>query len=89
MVIRHLPSSEHIFTQFYAVGTSIAAIIVLLVCTGSERVSTKDAFTLYENNTGWADGELFLLARFLYLTMKRWLGIPLSLYVYNVDANRV
>jgi len=45
------------------VGTSIAAIIVLLVCSGSGRVSAKDAFTLYENNTGWADdGWAFLLA---------------------------
>jgi hypothetical protein len=89
MVILHPPSSVHNFAQFHAVGTSIAAIIVLLVCSGSGRVSAKDAFTLYENNTGWADGEPFLLARLLYLTMRRWLGIPLSLYVYHVDANGV
>ena len=38
-----------------AVGTSIAAIIALLVCAGGNKVSTKDAFTLFENNTGWAN----------------------------------
>ncbi|KAI0068603.1 amino acid transporter [Artomyces pyxidatus] len=51
---------------FYAVinvGTSVAAIIVLLVCSGDKKVSTKDAFTLFENNTGWANnGWAFLLA---------------------------
>lgn len=45
------------------VGTTIAAIIVLYVCSGSQRVSAKDAFTLFENNTGWADDSwAFLLA---------------------------
>jgi len=45
------------------VGTSIAAIIVLFVCSRSKRASAKDAFTLYENNTGWADnGWAFLLS---------------------------
>jgi amino acid permease (GABA permease) len=47
------------------IGTTIAAIILLLV--GSkhrgERVSTDVAFTLLENNTGWAnDGWAFLLS---------------------------
>jgi hypothetical protein len=53
--------TKHPFTQFHTVGTSIAAIIVLIVCAGPNRVSGKDAFTLYENNTGWANGELFLI----------------------------
>ncbi|THH18199.1 hypothetical protein EW146_g2734 [Bondarzewia mesenterica] len=47
------------------VGTTIAAIICLLVGSGDKgiRVSTKDAFTLFENNTGWANnGWAFLLA---------------------------
>jgi len=45
------------------VGTTIAAIIALLVCSGDNKVSTKDAFTLFENNTGWTDsGWAFLLA---------------------------
>ena len=47
-------------TQFRTVGTTIAAIIVLVVCVGPDRASGKDAFTLYENNTGWDNGELFL-----------------------------
>jgi len=35
----------------------------LLVCSGDHKVSTKDAFTLFENNTGWANnGWAFLLA---------------------------
>ena len=38
-----------------AVGTSVAAIVALLVAAGGNKVSTKDAFTLFENNTGWAN----------------------------------
>ena len=37
------------------VGTTIAAIIALLVVSGDKKVSTKDAFTLFENNTGWSN----------------------------------
>ncbi|KZT30060.1 amino acid transporter [Neolentinus lepideus HHB14362 ss-1] len=47
------------------VGTTIAAITALLVCSGNKgtRVSTKDAFTMFENNTGWANsGWAFMLA---------------------------
>jgi len=45
------------------VGTTIAAIISLLVVSGNNRVSTTDAFTLFENNTGWSNsGWAFLLA---------------------------
>jgi len=47
------------------IGTTIAAIILLFVCSENrgQRVSTNDAFTLYENNTGWANnGWAFLLA---------------------------
>jgi len=45
------------------VGTTIAAVISLLVCAGENKVSTKDAFTLFENNSGWKnDGWAFLLA---------------------------
>ncbi|EIM85682.1 amino acid transporter [Stereum hirsutum FP-91666 SS1] len=46
-----------------AVGTSVAAIIALLVGAGDNKVSTEDAFTMFENNTGWANnGWAFLLA---------------------------
>ncbi|TDL19592.1 amino acid transporter [Rickenella mellea] len=55
----------NLFYVLVNVGTTIAAIIALLVCSGNkgERVSTKDAFTLFENNTGWDNGGwAFLLA---------------------------
>lgn len=37
----------------------MAAIISLLVVSGDNKVSTKDAFTMFENNTGWANSEYF------------------------------
>lgn len=37
-------------------GTTVAAIVALLVCSGDNRVSTKDAFTMFENNSGWTNG---------------------------------
>jgi len=41
----------------------VAAIVALLVCSGDSKVSTKDAFTLFENNTDWANSAwAFLLA---------------------------
>ncbi|KAF8159275.1 amino acid transporter [Crassisporium funariophilum] len=46
------------------VGTTIAAIVSLLVLSGPDnRASTSDAFTLFENNSGWANnGWAFMLA---------------------------
>lgn len=38
------------------VGTTIAAAVCLLVLSGNNRVSGRDAFTLLENNTGWSNG---------------------------------
>lgn len=38
------------------VGATIAAIAALLVASRSNGVSTADAFTLLENNTGWKNG---------------------------------
>ncbi|KAK7696095.1 hypothetical protein QCA50_000738 [Cerrena zonata] len=55
----------NIFYVVVNVGTTVAAIIALIVCSGNNgtRVSTKDAFTLFENNSGWSDnGWAFLLA---------------------------
>ncbi|KAH9919732.1 amino acid permease-domain-containing protein [Fomitopsis serialis] len=53
----------NLFYVIVNVGTSVAAIIALLVCSGDNKVSTKDAFTMYENNTGWSNsGWAFLLA---------------------------
>ena len=33
------------------VGTTVAAIVALLVASGDNKVSTRDAFTLFENNS--------------------------------------
>ncbi|TFY66632.1 hypothetical protein EVG20_g4457 [Dentipellis fragilis] len=53
----------NLFYVVINIGTTIAAIVGLLVGSGSDKVSTKDAFTLFENNTGWANnGWAFLLA---------------------------
>ncbi|GBE80190.1 Uncharacterized amino-acid permease [Sparassis crispa] len=53
----------NLFYVVINVGTTIAAIIALLVCAGDNKVSTADAFTLFENNTGWTNnGWAFLLA---------------------------
>ncbi|KAI0705723.1 amino acid transporter [Cerioporus squamosus] len=44
-------------------GTLIALSVALLVCSGEQRVSPKTAFTMFENNTGWANsGWAFLLS---------------------------
>ncbi|EKM56083.1 uncharacterized protein PHACADRAFT_257146 [Phanerochaete carnosa HHB-10118-sp] len=53
----------NIFYVIITVGTSIATIISLLVVSGDQRVSTKTAFTDFENNTGWSNnGWAFLMA---------------------------
>ncbi|KAJ7153070.1 amino acid/polyamine transporter I [Mycena crocata] len=45
------------------VGTTVAAIISLLVASGDNKVSAKDAFTSFENNSGWKnDGWAFMLS---------------------------
>ncbi|KAF4610823.1 hypothetical protein D9613_007275 [Agrocybe pediades] len=44
-------------------GTCIAAIVSLLVLSDGNRASTSDAFTLFENNSGWHNnGWTFMLA---------------------------
>ncbi|KAF9075393.1 amino acid transporter [Rhodocollybia butyracea] len=52
----------NLFYVIINVGTTVAAIIALLVVSDN-KVSTKDAFTLFENNTGWSNnGWAFILA---------------------------
>ncbi|KIM39625.1 hypothetical protein M413DRAFT_415651 [Hebeloma cylindrosporum] len=47
----------------FSLGTTIAAIISLLVLSDGKRASTSDAFTLFENNSGWNNnGWAFMLA---------------------------
>ncbi|KAI0629994.1 amino acid transporter [Trametes polyzona] len=53
----------NLFYGFLMVGATVAAIIALLVCSGDRKVSTRTAFTSFENNTGWRNvGWAFLLA---------------------------
>ncbi|KAG2039575.1 amino acid/polyamine transporter I [Suillus americanus] len=57
--------SQHWFglTAYYAVSTSIGAIVSLLACAGNQRVSSMDAWTKFENNTGWSSNVwAFILA---------------------------
>ncbi|KAH9922958.1 amino acid transporter [Fomitopsis serialis] len=52
-----------LFGAIVTFGATVAAIILLPVCAGESRVSTKVAFTSYENFTGWSNsGWAFLLA---------------------------
>lgn len=46
-------------------GTTIAAIIALLVVSGDKKASTADAFTLFENNSGWKNGQFLGLLTFI------------------------
>ncbi|KAJ8581997.1 amino acid transporter [Rhizopogon salebrosus TDB-379] len=44
-------------------ATTIGAIVSLLACAGDQRVSSKDAWTKFENNTGWSNNVwAFILA---------------------------
>lgn len=76
--------------SFHAVGTTIAAIIALLVVSGDNKVSTKVAFTLYENNSGWSNS--VLISHSIcnsHMIQLRWLGFPFCLYGTNVDPHWV
>ncbi|KAG7091468.1 hypothetical protein E1B28_010498 [Marasmius oreades] len=45
------------------VGTTVAAIIALLVLSGNKKVSTREAFLGYQNSSGWMNnGWAFLLS---------------------------
>ncbi|KAJ7065321.1 amino acid transporter [Mycena amicta] len=53
----------NLFYVLVNVSTTIAAIIALLVASAGKKVSPTDAFTLFENSSGWAsDGWAFMLA---------------------------
>jgi amino acid permease (GABA permease) len=52
-----------IVTMLLILTTSIGAIVSLLACAGDQRVSSKDAWTKFENNTGWSNNVwAFILA---------------------------
>ena len=73
------------------VATSVAAIIALLVGAGSAKVSTQDAFTLFENNTGWTNSTYagFVESVLSLIDTPRWLGLSSSIYSADVDSHRV
>ncbi|KAH9932720.1 amino acid transporter [Epithele typhae] len=53
----------NLFYGILTAGATVAAVISLLVASGDGKVSTKTAFTLFENNTGWSnDGWAFILS---------------------------
>ncbi|KAL0572643.1 hypothetical protein V5O48_009317 [Marasmius crinis-equi] len=53
----------NLFYTVINVGATVAAIIALLVVSGDNKVSTRDAFLKYENNSGWQNsGWAFLLS---------------------------
>ncbi|KAG0704285.1 amino acid transporter [Suillus ampliporus] len=52
-----------IVTLVLILTTTIGAIVSLLVCAGDQRASSKDAWTKFENNTGWSNNVwAFILA---------------------------
>jgi hypothetical protein len=51
-------------------------------------VSTKDAFTLLENNSGWTNSEIIVpLHPSRSLTSLRWMGIFVGIYGADVDPH--
>ncbi|KAK7031469.1 amino acid/polyamine transporter I [Favolaschia claudopus] len=76
----------NIFYVIVNVGTSLAAIISLLVVSGGNKVSTKVAFTLFENNTGWSNnGWAFILS----MTSAMWTltGYDSAAHISEETAN--
>ena len=55
-------------------GTTVTAIVALLVCSGDNKVSTKDAFTLFENNTGWVNGMSSVCERWMVTHLDQMAG---------------
>lgn len=52
-----------IVTLVLILTTTIGAIVSLLVCAGDQRASSADAWTKFENNTGWSNNVwAFILA---------------------------
>jgi hypothetical protein len=75
--------------MYYAVTTSIGAIVSLLVCAGDQRASSADAWTKFENNTGWSNSRWVNFNAFWCLTMFRCLGFYSRLYITNVVIDRL
>ncbi|KAJ8453966.1 hypothetical protein ONZ45_g19493 [Pleurotus djamor] len=79
--------------SYYAimyVGATIAAIIALLVASGDKKASTADAFTLFENNTGWQSGSKIGSHKInIDRRRNRWLGVLAVLHSTNVVPHRM
>lgn len=73
------------------VGTTVGAIIALLVCSGGNKVPTRDAFTMFENNTGWSNSTHTNISNACepnpLIAIQRWLGFPLGIHCTHVDAH--
>nr|GAT56559.1 predicted protein [Mycena chlorophos] len=54
----------NLFYVVVNVGTTVAAIVALLVASGDNKVSTREAFTSFENNSGWANNGWALMLAF-------------------------
>ncbi|TFK85166.1 amino acid transporter [Polyporus arcularius HHB13444] len=53
----------NVYYAIFNIGSTVAVLVALLVCSGENRVSTTTAFTKFENHTGWANnGFAFLLS---------------------------
>ncbi|RPD67504.1 amino acid transporter [Lentinus tigrinus ALCF2SS1-7] len=80
----------NVYYAILNIGSSIAVIVALLVCSGENRVSTKTAFTKFENNTGWANnGFAFLLS--FYAPMWTFTGYDCAAHLSEetTGASRV
>jgi hypothetical protein len=63
----------------YQVATTIGAIVSLLACAGDQRVSSKDAWTKFENNTGWSNSECVVVKRVAGPDCVQMSGLSFSL----------
>jgi predicted acylesterase/phospholipase RssA len=73
----------------FIVGTTIGAIVSLIVCAGDQRASSKDAWTKFENNTGWSSSKCVMSDASQILTMLRCLGFYPLLYIADVGIDRL
>ncbi|KAF8184475.1 APC amino acid permease [Pholiota molesta] len=76
----------NLFYVVINVGTSIAAIVALLVLSDGHRASTADAFTLLENHSGWASNEWAFILTF---TAPMWTltGYDSAAHISEETAN--
>ncbi|KZT69568.1 amino acid transporter [Daedalea quercina L-15889] len=59
----------NLFYALVIIGTTVAAILALPIAAGENRVSTREAFTSFENHTGWTNN---IWAFMLSFTVPMW-----------------